>query len=145
MSDSSHPSRQLLDRAAELIVEKRGSDVVALEVGDLVDYMDYLLIATGRSARQNRAIAENVIRGLKKEGHLPLSRSGLDAGEWICLDFVDVVIHLFDGETRDHYDLELLWADGTPVELALPSVPVTAGAEDDDEPYEEGVIEPPSA
>ena len=135
-------SEQLLQRAAELCLEKRAENIVALDVRGLVDYMDFLLIVSGRSARQNRAIAENLIRGVKKAGQLPLSRSGIEFGSWICIDLVDTVVHIFDVETREHYDLELLWADAEPFELDLPTAPVAA-AEDDDEPYEEGVIEPP--
>ena len=68
-----------------------------LDVRELVDYMDHLVICTGRSARQNRAIAEHVITQLKREHRvLPLSRAGLDAGSWVCIDFVDVVLHVFE-------------------------------------------------
>jgi ribosome-associated protein len=98
-------------RVAELCREKRAEDVVVLDVRGLVDYMDFLLIATGLSERQNRAIAEHVSRTLKAEGIRPLSVAGLETGSWICLDFVDFVVHLFDPGTRKHYDLELLWGD----------------------------------
>lgn len=141
MTDTTRPtSAHVLQRAAELCLEKRSDDIVALDVRSLVDYMDYLLIVTGRSGRQNRAIADNVIRALKKEDSPPLSRSGVEVGSWICLDFVDVVVHIFDPETRAHYDLELLWADATPVELDLDAVAVAV--EEDDDPLDEGVIEP---
>ena len=108
---------------AQLCQAKRGEDIVALDVGPLVDYMDFLLLVTGRSPRQNRAIAEHVIMAMKKRGHVPLSRSGLDAGNWICVDFVDIVLHIFDPETRSHYDLELLWGDAERFELDLGELP----------------------
>ena len=140
-TDQDQTTEELVQLAAELCFEKRAEDIVALDVRGLVDYMDFLLIVSGRSARQNRAIAENLIRGVKKAGVLPLSRSGIEFGSWICIDLVDVVVHIFDLETREHYDLELLWADAEAYELDLPTAPVAAP--EDDEPYEEGVIEPP--
>ena len=111
---------RMLERLATLALEKRGENLVALDVRELVEYMDYLLVVTARSERQNRAIAENLLRGMKKEGMLPLSRAGIDIGNWICLDFVDVVVHLFTPDTRAIYDLELLWADAPKKELTLP-------------------------
>ncbi len=99
--------------------ERRGEDIVSLDVRPLVEYMDHLLIVTGRSKRQNQAIARHVISRLKREAATqPLSRSGLEEGTWICLDYVDVVLHLFDAPTRAHYDLELLWADAARTEHA---------------------------
>ena len=109
---------RMLERLVALAREKRGEDLAALDVRELVEYMDYLLVVTARSERQNRAIAEHLIRGMKQEGVLPLSRAGIDGGTWICVDMVDVVVHLFTPDTRAIYDLELLWADAP--KLALP-------------------------
>lgn len=118
MNDDQRPDRHaLLRRMAALCLERRAEDPVALDVSGLVDYMDALLVVTARSDRQARAIAENVIRALKKEGLQPLSRAGIDFGSWICVDFVDVVLHVFLPETRAFYDLELLWADAERVEI----------------------------
>ncbi|MDA1196054.1 MAG: ribosome silencing factor [Planctomycetota bacterium] len=112
----------LLGRVVALCHELKAEDVVSLDVDGLVDYMDHLVICTGRSPRQNRAIAEHVITQLKREaGVLPLSRAGLDAGSWVCVDLVDVVLHVFEPETRAHYDLELLWADAQRTEHAAPA------------------------
>ncbi len=113
-------SEELLARVVALARERRAEDVVALDVRRLADYMDYLVLVTGRSPRQNRSIAEGVMRGLKGLKVRPLKRPGPEDGAWICLDFVDVVLHVFDGATRAHYDLELLWGDADPVELPEP-------------------------
>ena len=137
-------SEALLQRIARKAFDGRADDIVALDVRGLVQYMDFLLIVTGTSARRNRAISQNVITELKKDGDLPISRSGIENGTWICLDFVDVVFHVFDRETREHYDLELLWADAPRYELDLPAVTAAVPADDEDEPFEEGVIQPPS-
>ena len=104
-------SESLARRIAALCVEKRGEDPVALDVRGIADYMDFMLIVSGRSARQNRAIADHVVRTLKPEKIRPLTRPGPEDAAWICLDFVDVVLHVFEPISRKHYDLELLWAD----------------------------------
>jgi ribosome-associated protein len=121
--------------------DKRAEDVVALDVRGLADYMDFLVLATGRGERQNRAIADGVMRGLKPLKVRPLVRPGAEDGAWICLDFVDVVFHVFDGATRAHYDLELLWGDAAPVTLAeVVRAPAAAGeeqGEDDEAPEDE--------
>lgn len=138
-------SEAQIQRYARTAFEGRGEGITALDVRGLVEYMDFMLIVTGASARRNRAIAENLIKLGKQSGDLPISRSGLDGGSWICLDFVDVVIHIFDHETRAHYDLELLWADAAshPLDLPAEAVPAPTYADDEDV-AEEGVIEPPS-
>ncbi len=121
----------LLQRVVALCHERKAEDVVSLDVRGLVEYMDHLVICTGRSARQTRAIAEHVITQLKREDRvLPLSRAGLDAGSWVCIDFVDVVLHVFEPETRAHYDLELLWADAQRTDHASPR-PAPRDANDD--------------
>jgi ribosome-associated protein len=109
----------LLAFIVDALRERRAAEIVSLDVRELVEYMDHLVIATGRSRRQNKALAEHVLGRLKREHRvLPLSRSGMEEGSWVCLDFVDVVVHLFDAETRAHYDLELRWADAPKTEHA---------------------------
>jgi ribosome-associated protein len=126
-------SEQLLEKIVALARDKRAEDVVALDVRGLADYMDFLVLATGRSVRQNQAIADGILRGLKPLKVRPLVRPGPEDGPWICLDFVDVVFHVFDGATRAHYDLELLWGDAQPVNLPEPvrSAARADGADED--------------
>ncbi len=108
---AAYDSEALVQRLAALARATRAEDIVALDVRTLVDYMDFLLVVTARSERQARSIADQVVREAKREGTRPLSESGVEAGSWICVDFVDVVLHVFTPETRAFYDLELLWAD----------------------------------
>lgn len=107
----------LVHRIAALCREKKGEEIVALDVRGVADYMDYLVLVTGRSARQNRSIADHVVRSLRGEKVRPLVRPGVLDGPWICLDFVDVVVHVFEPASRAYYDLELLWADASRVDL----------------------------
>ena len=145
-------SEELLARMVALCHGMRGEQVVSLDVRALVQYTDFLLLVTGRSARQNRALASHVRQEMKRGLRaLPLSMSGQDHGNWICLDYVDVVLHVFDEEHRAHYDLELLWADAVHQRHEAPAGSAAAqGAnrEDDDAAHEWAedwapVIEPP--
>lgn len=115
-SDDRSESIALARRVANLARERRGTDVVVMDVRALVDYADAFIVVTGQSARQNLAIAEHVVKSLKADKTYAISKSGLDTGTWICLDLGDVVVHVFDPETRARYDLELLWADAPRVD-----------------------------
>ncbi len=110
----------LARRLVDLAKDKRAEDPVLLDVRTLVDYTDFFLILTGTTSRQNQAIGEHLARTMKGEGHRPLSKAGLDTGSWICIDLGDVVVHVFDPETRARYDLELLWADAPRIDLEAP-------------------------
>jgi ribosome-associated protein len=72
---------------------------------------DYFVIATGTSDRQMRSVADEIAEHARNQGHQRFGRAGYDQGRWILLDYIDVVIHIFDHEYRDFYDLELLWGD----------------------------------
>ncbi len=121
--DAGPDTLALARRIAALVREKRGVDVVLLDVRSLVDYTDFFLIASGASARQNQTIAEHVIRTLKADRRLPISRAGIDTGTWICIDLGDVVAHVFEPDLSAKYDLALLWADAPRVEAEAPPPP----------------------
>lgn len=98
--------------AADAIDDKKGLDVEILEVGDLLTITEVFVIATGTSRTHVRAVADGVEEALvEKAGRKPLRREGSDQGEWLLLDYGDVVIHLFQPEQRDYYGLERLWRD----------------------------------
>jgi ribosome-associated protein len=86
---------------------------------EVCDYTDFFVIASGRNARQTKAIHDDVLGILKHEGRLlPRSSSGLPEATWIVDDYLDVVLHVFTPETRAYYRLEDLWSDVPSVELA---------------------------
>jgi ribosome-associated protein len=107
-------------RIVALARERRAEEPVLLDVRALVDYTDFFVLLTGRSLRQNQAIAEHLVRSMKAERRLALSKAGVETGTWICLDFGDAVVHVFDPDTRTRYDLELLWADAPRADAEAP-------------------------
>jgi ribosome-associated protein len=105
-------ARALAHRVADLVLDRKASDVVVLDVRGIASYADYVVIASGESDRQVTAMAEHVQTRLKEEnGVRPIGAEGAETGHWVLLDFGDVVAHLFYDEVRAHYDLEGLWAD----------------------------------
>ncbi len=84
---------------------------VTLDVKALTDVMDYLVIASGTSNRHVKSLADNVCMKAREEGVRPLGVEGEDAGDWVLVDFGDVVVHVMLPATRDFYDLERLWVD----------------------------------
>lgn len=100
----------LLEAAVNGADEKLSLDTVVLDLRELVDSFDALVVASGRNDRQVRAIAEEIERMIDVAlGVKPTHVEGWSAGEWIALDYGDVIIHVFDETARDYYDLEHLW------------------------------------
>jgi ribosome-associated protein len=97
--------------AAAAIDDKKGLHITLLDVSGLIVLTDVFIIATGTSRRHVMTLAEETEMQLKSQDRRPLRREGMDDGTWVLLDYGDVIVHVFDAETRDYYDLERLWAD----------------------------------
>ena len=111
--------RALAAAAARVALDNNGQQVMILDVSAQSAEFDFFVLATGTSRRQLHAISEQIDDELEKNlGDRRLGIEGYDESRWIVLDYGSVVIHLFDDETRDYYDLESLWADGKSVPLA---------------------------
>jgi ribosome-associated protein len=101
------------EQLAQFIVAKlddlKAVNTVTLDVSALTDMMDYLVITSGTSNRHVKSLANHVAVEAKQQGVRPLGIEGEDAGEWVLVDFGDVVVHVMLPATRDFYDLERLW------------------------------------
>ncbi|HUT31252.1 MAG TPA: ribosome silencing factor [Sedimentisphaerales bacterium] len=97
--------------AARLADGRHCSDIVVLDLRGMSPATDYFVIATGTSGRQMRTVADEISKEAREHGLQRFGRAGYEQGRWILLDFIDVVIHIFDREYREYYDLELLWGD----------------------------------
>ncbi len=96
---------------ARVVSDKKAHDVVALDMSTAVTYTDYFLICGGTSTRQTKALAEELQRRMRERGVRPARVEGEREGEWILLDYLDVVVHIFTPAARDFYRLEALWRD----------------------------------
>ena len=97
--------------AAAIAAGRHCSDIVVLDLKGKSPATDYFVIVTGTSDRQMRTVADEISEQARKQGIERFGRAGYEQARWVLLDFVDVVIHIFDSEYRDYYDLELLWGD----------------------------------
>ncbi len=104
--------RELVIKALD---DLKAVNTVVLDVRGLTDVTDFLVIASGTSNRHVKSLADNVCMAAKKEGQRPLGVEGEDVGEWVLVDFGDVVVHVMLPATRDFYDLERLWVTPDPV------------------------------
>ncbi len=97
--------------AAQIAASRHCSDISILDLRGLSPATDYFVIATGTSDRQMRTVADEISKAAKENSLQRFGIAGYQHAHWILLDFIDVVIHIFDSEHRDYYDLELLWGD----------------------------------
>jgi ribosome-associated protein len=109
-------SRERAVKCAALALDKKALDVRILEIQKLSSIADYLVLATGRSDKQVQAIADSVRQGLKKFGKA-LDIEGEKEGNWIVIDYGDVIVHVFQEELRRRYDLDELWSAAPSLEI----------------------------
>lgn len=103
--------------AAAAALDKKAMGVEIIDVAGKVDYADYLVLMTGHADRHVAAIADAVDEALGKQGWHAISIEGLPRGQWVLIDFVDIVVHVFLAETRALYDLDGLWMDAKRVRV----------------------------
>jgi len=111
-------SLQLALAAAKTAADNRATDVSVLDMREMTPLFDYFVLATGTSRRQLHAISEDIDRVLQEEwGDKRDGIEGYRESRWILLDYGNVVVHLFDQETREYYSLEQLWSGARPIDL----------------------------
>jgi ribosome-associated protein len=115
--------RRIALLAAAAGLEKKADDIQIIDVAGKVDYADYLVLMTGASDRNVAAIARGVEADLDRQAIRALALEGLPLARWVLIDFVDVVVHVFQAEWRSVYDLDGLWMDASRVPLPPPEVP----------------------
>lgn len=103
-------SEELNQIVINALEDLKGKNITQLDVRGLTDVTDTLIIASGTSNRHVKSMANNVVEDCKKLGHRPLGVEGMDAGDWVLVDFGDVVVHVMQEETRNFYELEKLWS-----------------------------------
>ncbi|MBM3792065.1 MAG: ribosome silencing factor [Acidobacteria bacterium] len=109
---------ETLKTAALALDSKKAVDVVALDISGIAVFARYFLLCTGESSRQVQAIADEVEMRLKEKGVRPNHIEGYRNAEWILMDHLDLVVHVFSRRARQFYDLERLWRDGKQLNVA---------------------------
>ncbi|NIP16234.1 MAG: ribosome silencing factor [Pseudomonadales bacterium] len=101
----------LRDLVVDALEERKGRDVVALDVTKSTDITDFMIIASGTSNRHVKALVDQVVESAKAGGNAPLGVEGRETHEWVLVDLGDVLVHVMQADTREFYDLERLWSD----------------------------------
>jgi len=104
--------RDALKIALEAVDDKKASDLVVLDISGIASFADYFLLCSGDSSRQIHAIADEVEEKLRTHGLRPTHIEGYRNAEWVLMDYIDLVVHIFSKRARAYYDLERLWRDG---------------------------------
>lgn len=110
-------TKQLVQRIAQSAIDKKATDLILLDVRKVVSYTDYILICSASSDRQVRAVADGIKEALKKEGIQPVGTEGARGGDWVLMDYSDVVVHVFQHQVRVYYDVDDLWPEASEVPI----------------------------
>jgi ribosome-associated protein len=110
-------SGELTRRLAAIADDKKATDLIALDVSSLVSYTDFLLICTARNQRQAKGVHDEIYHEMKRAGRLPARVEGVQEADWILMDYLDCVVHVFTPELRERYRLEVLWGEAARLEL----------------------------
>lgn len=116
-------SEQLAENVANLIFEKKGTDVKLIDLSEVSSIADFFVLCSADSNTQVKSIADNVEKSLRDDGIKVWHKEGYQALQWVLLDYVDVVVHIFYKEARSYYSLEKLWADAPAKTLTDPAAP----------------------
>lgn len=109
-------ARKFAVDAARLLADTRCNNIVILDVSGVSPVTDFMVVATGTSSRQMKTACDELEEMGEPRNYKPLSRAGDGGSNWTCIDFVDVVVHVFSGDARVFYDLDRLWGDVPRVE-----------------------------
>ena len=107
-------------KVASIAAASHTEDIVILDLRDLSPVTDFFVIGTGTSDRQMRSVSDDIEDYARQTGQKPFGISGYDSPTWLLVDYVDVVVHLFDADRRGYYDLELLWGDAPRIDWQSP-------------------------
>jgi len=102
-------SEQVKDQVIDALEDVKGQDINVINIADISDFADYMIVTSGTSDTHVKALARAASTSLRQQGVKPLSEDGADIGEWVLVDFGDVVLHVMRPEVREYYDLEKLW------------------------------------
>ena len=110
-------SRKMTAIAVDSLEDKKAVNIQVIDISGVSVLGDYFVIANGSNRNQIQALADNVEENLGKAGFVPKQIEGYNTANWVLLDYRDVIIHIFDPDSRSYYDLERIWRDGKPVDI----------------------------
>ena len=111
-------NKEMTTLAIQALEEKKAEDIQIIDISEISAIADYFIIANGTNRSQIQALADSVEEKLGRAGVQFKQMEGYDTGHWILMDFLDIVVHIFDKDNRAFYDLERIWRDGKQIPLS---------------------------
>ena len=111
-------SKEITRRAIRALEEKKAENIEVIDISEVSVIADYFIIANGTNHNQNQALADSVEETIGRAGGNLKQVEGYDTANWILMDFLDVIVHIFDRDNRLFYDLERIWRDGRQIDLS---------------------------
>lgn len=111
-------AEQMQQEIQQALADAKGQDIQVLDVRRVTDFTDYMVIVSGTSNRHVQTLADKVSEHMKALGVRTVGVEGKSVGDWVLIDFADVVVHVMRPQVRDFYNLEKLWSDGERVEVS---------------------------
>ena len=99
-------------RISELMLEKKALDIIIIDVRKITTLTDFFVVCTSESEPQTRAITDHINQKMKEEGVKSWHIEGYENLDWVLVDYINIVVHIFSKDAREYYELERLWADG---------------------------------
>lgn len=109
---------EMVEKIVKTLDRMKAQDIKVLKVTNLTILADYFIIANGNSTTHTHSLADEIEFRLSNDGIKPARTEGYASASWIILDYFDIIVHVFNKETRDYYQLERLWADGEEVDIS---------------------------
>lgn len=107
-----------IEKIVKVLDMKKALDLKVLNVSELTTIADYFIIATGKSNIQVQALCDHLEEEMAKEGYKPINKEGYNTAEWILLCFDGIIVHIFQGETREFFSLEHIWKDAIDIDIS---------------------------
>ena len=104
-------NKKMVNKIVELMQDKKVQDIVVLDVQELTSLTDYFILCTSESTPQTKAVMNHIYKNMRANGLRPNNLEDTKTLEWVAMDYFNVVIHIFNKETRDYYQFERLWGD----------------------------------
>ena len=111
MKSQNIENKKIVNQFVELMQDKKVQDIVILDVKELTSLTDYFILCTSESTPQTKAVMDHIYKNMRENGFRPNNLEDTKTLEWVAMDYFNVVIHIFNKETRDYYQFERLWGD----------------------------------
>ena len=122
MTNNNKELKKMTDVVIACMQDKKAKDILILDVGTLTSLTDYFILCTSESTPQTRAITDHIYKNMRKSGWRPNNLEDTKTLEWVAMDYFNIIIHIFNEDTRNYYQFERLWGDAKIKKIDEPKI-----------------------